>query len=158
MESLKSRPEITEEAEVRARTRTLWSPENAVTDGIIGAAIEVHRHLGPGLMESVYEECLCYELNQRGLKFQRQVSLPVAYKGLKLACGYKVDLLVEDLVIVELKAVEAVLPVHASQLLTYLKASGKPVGLLINFNVGVLKRGIKRIVNHYVETRKEAEA
>ena len=116
------------------------------TAPIIGAAIEVHRHLGPGLLESAYEECLCHELNLRGLSFERQVDLPVPYKGLLLVCGYKIDLIVEQQVVLELKAVEKLLPVHEAQLLTYLKLSGKRVGLLINFNTPLLTRGIKRIV------------
>jgi GxxExxY protein len=122
-----------------------------ITDKIIGAAIEVHRVLGPGLLESAYEECLCYELSQRGLKFERQVPLPVAYKEIKLACGYKMDLLVEGLVVVELKTVESLLAVHSAQLLSYLRLSGKPVGLLINFNSPTVKSGLKRIVNNFSE-------
>jgi GxxExxY protein len=123
--------------------------ENEITESVIGAAIEVHRQLGPGLLESAYEECLCYELSQAHIPFLRQVALPVSYKGIKLNCGYKMDLLVADTVVVEIKAVEGVLPVHASQVLTYLKLSGMRVGLLINFNVPVLKNGIKRVVNLY---------
>jgi GxxExxY protein len=126
--------------------------EDQITDEIIGGAIEVHRILGPGLLESAYEECLCCELSQRELKFQRQVPLPVTYKGIKLACGYKMDLVVQDLVVVELKTLESVLPVHAAQLLSYLRLSGKPVGLLINFNSPTLKSGLKRIVNNFSET------
>jgi GxxExxY protein len=125
--------------------------EDQITDKIIGAAIEVHRVLGPGLLESAYEECLCYELSQRGLKFERQVPLPVAYKEIKLACGYKMDLLVEGLVVVELKTVESLLAVHSAQLLSYLRLSGKPVGLLINFNSPTVKSGLKRIVNNFSE-------
>jgi GxxExxY protein len=123
--------------------------ENEVTDRIIGAAIEVHRSLGPGLLESVYEECLCYELSRAGLSFCRQVRLPVSYKGVRLECGYVMDLVVEDCVVIEIKAVAALLPVHAAQLTTYLRLSGKQVGLLINFDVAVLKRGLRRVVNHY---------
>jgi GxxExxY protein len=123
--------------------------ENSLTDQIIGAAIEVHRHLGPGLLESAYEECLCYELSRRGISFQRQVAIPLSYKGLKLDCAYRLDLIVEGAVIVELKAIENLDPIHASQLLTYLKTLNKRVGLLINFNVPVLKNGLKRIVNNY---------
>jgi GxxExxY protein len=114
------------------------------TSPIIGAAIEVHRLLGPGLLESAYEECLCHELYLRGLCFERQVALPVSFKGILLDCGYKIDLVVERGVVVELKAVERILPVHEAQLLTYLKLSGKHVGLLINFNVPLLARGIIR--------------
>src|SRR5712672_2057003 len=116
------------------------------TSQIIGAAIEVHRQLGPGLLESAYEQCLCHELHLRGLPFQCQVELPVSYKGLKLDCGYKIDVVVNNEVIVELKSVERVLPVHEAQLLTYLKLSGKKVGLLINFNSSLLTQGIIRRV------------
>jgi GxxExxY protein len=139
----KSRPGSAETAEI------CGSVENVLTDQIIGCAIEVHRHLGPGLLESVYEECLCYELSQVGLHFQRQVPLPLNYKGIKLECGHKLDLVVEDSVVVELKSIEGVTPLHHAQLLTYLKSSNKRVGLLINFNVQILKNGLKRIVNRY---------
>ncbi|HLK32790.1 MAG TPA: GxxExxY protein [Terriglobales bacterium] len=117
-----------------------------LTQEIIGAAIEVHRELGPGLLESACEECLCHELHLRGLSFQRQVPLPVEYKGLKLDCGYRLDVVVEDAVILELKSVERVLPIHEAQLLTYLKLTGKRVGFVINFNVPVLRNGIVRKV------------
>jgi GxxExxY protein len=116
------------------------------TSAILGAAIEVHRHLGPGLLESAYEECLCHELCLRELRFQRQVELPVDYKGLKLNCGYKIDLIVQGEVVLELKAVEKLLPIHHAQLLTYLKLAQKRVGLLINFNVPLLTQGIIRRV------------
>jgi GxxExxY protein len=116
------------------------------TSPIIGAAIEVHRQLGPGLLESAYEQCLCHELHLRGLPFKCQVDLHVSYKGVQLDCGYKIDLIVGDEVIVELKSVERILPVHEAQLLTYLKLSGKTVGLLINFNTPLLTRGIIRRV------------
>jgi GxxExxY protein len=122
---------------------------NEITDAIIGAAIEVHRHLGPGLLESIYEECLCYELSQAHLKFRRQEPLPVLYKGLRLDCGYRMDLIVESEVIVEVKSVESTTAIFLAQLLTYLRAAGKSVGLLINFNVPALKEGIKRVVNDY---------
>ena len=122
-----------------------------LTELTIGAAIEVHRVTGPGLMESVYEECLCYELSQRGLSFQRQVELPISYKGIKLNCGFRMDLVVENSLVLELKTVEQLLPIHSAQLLTYLKLSGKQVGLLINFNEPVLKKGLKRLVNHFRE-------
>ena len=128
------------------------TPENALTDRIIGAAIEVHRHLGPGLLETAYQECLCYELSQQGLRFEQEVALPVRYKGIKLDCGYRMDLVVEDTVLVEIKAIEGLLPVHSAQLLTYLKSSGKRVGLLINFNVPILAKGLKRMVNQYPES------
>ena len=134
---------VTTEAQ---RHRESENEKDPRTAPIIGAAIEVHRALGPGLLESAYEECLCHELHLRGLAFQRQVDLPVSYKGLLLACGYKIDLIVEQEVILELKAAEAILPVHEAQLLTYMKLSGKRVGLLINFNTPVLARGIRRLV------------
>jgi len=121
--------------------------ENDISGKIIGAAIEVHKHLGPGLLESAYEECLCRELELRGINFERQVPLPLNYKGLKLDCGYRLDLLVDDCIIVEVKSVDALEPVHTAQVLSYLKLSGCRVGLLINFNVQVLKRGIRRLVN-----------
>jgi GxxExxY protein len=116
------------------------------TSPIIGAAIEVHRQLGPGLLESANEECLCHELHLRGLDFTRQVDLPVLYKGLKLDCGYKIDLIVQNEVILELKSAEKLLPVHEAQLLTYLRLANKSVGLLINFNVPLLTQGIIRRV------------
>jgi len=119
---------------------------NQITGAIIGAAIEVHRALGPGLLESAYEECLCRELSLRQVPFERQRSLSVEYKGLDLDCGYRLDLLVDDRVVVEIKAVERLLPIHDAQLLTYLRLGGWKVGLLINFNVPVLKRGIRRRV------------
>ena len=118
-----------------------------LTEAIIGAAIEVHRELGPGLLESAYEECLCHEFSSRGLAFRRQVELPVHYKKVNLDCGYRLDLLVEETAVLELKSVEKVLPVHEAQLMTYLKLSRKPVGLLLNFNVPVLKDGIVRRAN-----------
>ena len=112
-----------------------------LTQQVIGAAIEVHRELGPGLMESAYEECICHELCLQGLKVERQMPLPVRYKGINLDCGYRIDLVVEDSLILELKCVEHTLPVHEAQLLTYLKLTGKRVGLILNFNVSVLTRG-----------------
>lgn len=120
--------------------------DSNITEQIIGAAIEVHRVLGPGLLESAYEECLCRELQSRGIRFQRQVALPLNYKGLKLDCGYRMDLVVEDRVVVEVKACEGISPVCEAQLLTYLRLSGKKTGLLINFNVRLLKNGILRRV------------
>jgi GxxExxY protein len=119
---------------------------NEMTREIIGAAIEVHRHLGPGLLESAYEECLSYELIQRGLDIKRQRPVPVVYKEVKLDCGYRIDILVSNLVVLELKAVDALAPIHEAQILTYMKFAQKKVGLLINFNVTVLKRGLKRYV------------
>ncbi len=121
--------------------------EDELSNEIIGAAIEVHRNLGPGLLESAYEECLCYEFVNRGIKYERQKLLPVAYKGTKLDCGYRLDVVVNDLVVLELKAVDQIQPIHSAQLLTYLKLSNLRLGILINFNVTVLKSGIKRIVN-----------
>jgi len=118
---------------------------NKVTETIIGAAIEVHRHLGPGLLESAYQVCLAREMALRGLAFEREVQLPLDYKGVKLDCGYRLDYLVEQCVVIELKAVEAIQPIHEAQLLTYLKLSGCKIGLLINFNVPVLKNGLKRM-------------
>ena len=118
-----------------------------LTEAIIGAAIEVHKELGPALMESAYEECLCQELSHRRLSFQRQVPLPIRYKKTKLDCGYRMDIVVADTVVLELKAVESLQPLHEAQLITYLKLSKMPVGLLINFNVPVLKNGIVRRVN-----------
>ena len=119
---------------------------NALTDAIIGAAIEVHRSLGPGLLESAYEECLARELELRGIPFERQKPLPIKYKGFELDCGYRVDLLVAGEVVVEVKAVDALIPIHHAQLLTYLKLGGWKVGLLINFHATLLKSGIKRLV------------
>jgi len=119
-----------------------------LTKDIIGAAIEVHRTLGPGLLESAYEECLCHELHLRGLDFQRQVALPVKFKGINLDCGYRIDIVVKDAVILELKCVEHLLPVHDAQLLTYLKLMNKRVGLMFNFHVSTLAHGgiVRRIL------------
>ena len=117
-----------------------------VSKAVIGCAIEVHRHLGPGLLESAYEKCLAKEMELHGMRFELQRQLPVDYKGLRLDCGYRLDAVVEDTLIVELKSVDALLPIHEAQLLTYLKLSGMHVGLLINFNVDILKCGIKRLV------------
>jgi len=119
---------------------------NQVTQAIIGAAIAVHRALGPGLLESAYEACLAFELKDRGLSVIQQQPLPVVYRQVHLDCAYRLDLRVEDKVIVEIKSVDALLPIHKAQLLSYSKLSGCPVGLLINFNVGVLKDGIVRLV------------
>jgi GxxExxY protein len=112
-----------------------------LTEKVIGAAIEVHRQLGPGLLESAYEECMCHELTLRSLPFQRQLELPVRYKGVSLNCGYRIDLLVANLVIVELKCVEKLLAVYDAQLLTYMKLANKSVGLIFNFHTEVLTRG-----------------
>ena len=117
---------------------------NELTHETIGAAIEVHRHLGPGLFESSYRECLGEELRLRGVSFRKECIVPLQYKGVRLECGYRVDLLIEDLVVVELKATEQLMPIHEAQLLTYLRIGGWKAGLLINFNVPVLKVGIRR--------------
>jgi GxxExxY protein len=131
--------------------RTSESPlpcdaERSLTREIIAAAIEVHRALGPGLLESTYQACLCRELNLRDIEFRQQVDLPVAYKGIQLDCGYRIDLVVQNKVVLELKSVEHILPVHEAQLLTYLRLTGLRVGLLINFKEAVLKDGIRRRV------------
>lgn len=121
--------------------------EDTLSKEILGAAIEVHSYLGPGLLESAYEECLCREIAIRGLTSERQKPLAVYYKGIKLDCGYRLDLVVGGLAILELKAVDQIEPIHEAQLLTYLKLSNLKLGILINFNVPLLKNGIKRIVN-----------
>jgi len=124
---------------------------NEVSEAVIGSAIEVHRHLGPGLLESAYEKCLCRELGIRGIPFERQRPLPVKYKGIRLDCGYRLDLVVADTLVVEVKTVDGLLPVHEAQLLTYLRLGGWKIGLLINFNVPLLKKGIKRMVHNLEE-------
>lgn len=118
--------------------------EEDLTNEIIGSAIEVHQALGPGLLESAYEECLCHELNLRGIPFERQAALPLEYKGIKLNCCYRMDLVVKNAVVVEVKAVQQLMPVHEAQLLTYLRLSARRVGLLLNFNVSKLRTGIVR--------------
>lgn len=118
---------------------------NKLTEKIIGAAIEVHRALGPGLLESAYEACLVYELTELGLKVDAQKPIPLVYKSITLDCGYRLDLLVEDTVVVEIKSIEKILPVHKAQVISYLKLAKLPLGLLINFNVNLLKWGIERI-------------
>jgi GxxExxY protein len=120
---------------------------NGITEKIIGAAIQVHRVLGPGLLESAYEACLAFELGRRGLKVERQKPLPLIYERVQLECGYRIDLLVEGSVVVEIKSVEALAPIHEAQVMSYLKLSGCKVALLINFNVRMLKDGIRRFVN-----------
>ena len=127
---------------------------NRLTDAAIGAAIDVHKALGPGLLESAYEACLVFELAERGLKVERQKSLPVVYREVTLDVGYRLDLLIEHSVIIDVKAVERLEPVHSAQLLSYLKLTGLRVGLLINFNVTALKSGLKRIVNDFPESPK----
>lgn len=119
---------------------------NELTEAVIGACIEVHRHIGPGLLESAYHQCLCHELKLRGITFQIEHPLPVNYKGSHLDCGYKADLVIEGRLLLELKSVSALAPLHEAQLITYLKLGGWEVGLLINFNVQILKDGIKRRV------------
>lgn len=117
-----------------------------ISSSVIGAAIEVHRILGPGLLESAYEECLCHEVSLRGIAFERQLALPVNYKGMKLDCGYRLDIVLPGKLAIEVKAVEALAPIHDAQLLTYLKLSGIRTGLLLNFNVPLLRDGIRRLV------------
>ena len=124
---------------------------NALSNVVIGAAIDVHKALGPGLLESAYEACLCHELGSRGVKYQRQVSLPIDYKDVQLDCGYRLDILVEDKIVLELKSVERLLPIHDAQLLTYLKLGNWQLGILFNFNVPLLKLGIKRKVYKFTE-------
>ena len=121
--------------------------ENDITRKIIGAAIEVHKKLGPGLLESAYEECLCCEMQLRRIEFKRQVPLSLNYKGVVLDCGYRLDLLVEDKVIVELKSIEGLEPIHEAQMLAYLKLRNAWLGLIINFNVIMLEDGVRRLVN-----------
>jgi GxxExxY protein len=122
---------------------------NIFSEAIIGAAIAVHRELGPGLLESTYEACLAHELSDRGLKIDRQLALPVRYRGVLVECGYRIDLLVNDLVILELKSIERLDKIHEAQLQTYLRLSGLNLGLLMNFNVIRMVDGIKRIVHNF---------
>ena len=124
---------------------------NKITEKIISGAISVHKELGPGLLESAYEACLVYELVSQNMRVERQKGLPLRYRGIELDCGYRLDLLVEEAIIVEIKAIEKLEPIHEAQLLSYLKLSKCPVGLLINFNVKVLKEGIHRLVNQFKE-------
>ena len=122
---------------------------NELTGAIIGAAIEVHRNLGPGLLESAYETCLVWELRQKGLKVEPQVPVPIRYKGLQLDACYRIDLLVEDKIIVELKAIDKIQPIHTAQVLTYLKMTNLKMALILNFNVELMRSGIKRIINDF---------
>ena len=122
------------------------SHDSDLSERVIGLAIEVHRHLGPGLLESAYEECLCFELKQSGIDYRRQVSLPVIYKDVRLDCGYRMDVVVEQALILEIKAVDRITPVHEAQMLTYLRLSGLQVGLLLNFNNVALRHGLRRFV------------
>ena len=124
---------------------------NDLTGEVIGAAIEVHKHLGPGLLESAYEECLCHELRLREIVYERQKHLAINYKQVRLDCGYRLDLVVEDKVILELKSCERIEDIHKAQLLTYLKLSGLQLGLILNFNVPIMKEGIVRVVNNLEE-------
>jgi GxxExxY protein len=124
---------------------------NQLSSKIIGAAIEVHRALGPGLLESAYEKCLCHELKLRGLSFDNQRPLPLVFKGEEIDCGYRLDVVVDNAIILELKSCEKIEPIHKAQLLTYLKLSGLALGLVLNFNVPVMRRGIVRIVNNLEE-------
>jgi len=124
---------------------------NDLTGEVIGAAIEVHKHLGPGLLESAYEECLCHELRLMEIVYQRQKPLAINYKQVRLDCGYRLDLVVEEKVILELKSCERIEDIHKAQLLTYLKLSGLQVGLILNFNVPIMKEGIVRVVNNLEE-------
>ena len=125
---------------------------NKITETIISGAINVHRTLGPGLLESAYEACMVYELAQAGLKVEQQKPLPIVYREVKLECGYRLDLMIENEVIIEIKSIEKLKPIHQAQLLSYLKLSECKVGLLINFNVKVLKDGIKRVVNNFPDS------
>ncbi len=130
---------------------SIYDDINDLTGEVIGAAIEVHKALGPGLLESAYEECLCHEMNLRRFQFERQKALPVKYKGVELDCGYRLDIVVEKVLILELKACDRIEPIHHAQLLTYLKLSGLSFGLLLNFNVPLMKDGIIRIINEVKE-------
>jgi len=124
---------------------------NQLSEKVIGLCVEIHRNLGPGLLESAYEECLCYELSKAGIQFERQKPVSVKYKEVNLDCGFRIDVLVDQQLIVELKSVEKVLPIHEAQIITYLKISDIRVGLLINFNSVILIKGLKRFVNNFNE-------
>lgn len=136
---------MSEEGKYNLRNIDMY--ENEISEKIIGCAIEVHKILGPGLLESAYEECLFFELKKAGLRVEKQKSLPLVYKDIKLDAGYRIDLLVENKVVIELKAIEAINDIHLAQVLTYLKISGCKLGLILNFNVLKLTDGIKRLVN-----------
>lgn len=122
---------------------------NLLTKKIIGCAIEVHKQLGPGLLESAYQECIAYEFDSNGMKYKKEYVIPLNYKGRQIDCSYRIDFLVESEVILELKSIEQILPIHKAQLLTYLKITDKRLGLLINFNVSLLRDGIVRLVNNF---------
>ena len=124
---------------------------NQLSNVVIGAAIDVHKTLGPGLLESVYETCLCHELGLRGIEYQQQFKLPIKYKDVLLDCGHRLDILVEDKIVVELKSVEKLLPIHDAQILTYLKLGGWQLGIIFNFNVPLLRNGIRRKVLNFIE-------
>ena len=128
------------------------NPIDVIASEIVDAAFKIHKELGPGLLESAYEACLEHELKKRGFNVQRQMAQPVHYDGIVIDVGYRIDLLVGDAIIIELKAVEQLAPIHHAQLLTYLKLSGKSLGFLINFNVSLIKNGIRRIANQFQET------
>jgi GxxExxY protein len=130
--------------------------EDDITEKIIGCAIKIHKALGPGLLESAYEECLCYELSKVGLNVERQKALPLVYEEIKLDCGYRVDVLVENKVVVEIKSVDSLTDVHLAQVLTYLKIGDRRLGLLMNFNVSKMSFGIKRVVNKYIDSATSA--
>lgn len=127
--------------------KPLWptGEPDPLTQQVLSSALEVHRELGPGLLESTYEGCLCFELALRGLAFKRQQRLPVAYKGYRIDCGYRLDIVVEERLLIEVKAVQTLLPIHEAQVLTYLKLTGMPTALLINFNVARMREGIRRL-------------
>jgi GxxExxY protein len=146
-ENGKGTAEDAEDAEKQTESREKQLEINQVSGQIVDAAMKVHSALGPGLLESAYEACLLFELHKRGLRVVSQVQLPIVYESVKIDAGYRIDLLVEDAVVVELKSVEDLLPIHQAQLLSYLKLSGKKPGLLINFNTVHLKNGIRRLVN-----------
>jgi len=135
----------------RAETAEINKEErlNKITETIIGVAVDVHRAMGPGLLESAYEACMVYDLTHAGLKVEHQKPLPIIYRGVRLDCGYRLDLVIENEIILELKSVERLLPIHKAQLISYLKLSHCNIGLLINFNVRILKDGIQRIVNNF---------
>jgi GxxExxY protein len=124
---------------------------NTLSNVVIGAAIDVHKTLGPGLLETAYETCLCHELDLRGIEYKKQIQLPVKYKSIQLDCGYRLDVLVENKIVIELKSIEKILPIHDAQLLTYLKLGGWQLGMVFNFNVSLLKHGIKRKVLNFSE-------
>ena len=134
------------EAQRKTNLVEIVRDRDPLTKIVIGSAIEVHRHLGPGLLESVYEECLCHELSTQGIEFKRQVQLPLEYKGVSLEYGLRLDILIPGKLVIELKTVEKIMPIHEAQLLTYLKLASIPTGLLINFNVPALRDGIRRMV------------